>query len=116
MQEIAALGPDSLTVHSLALKRATRLNLFKDQYRELSFVNSSQIMDMTAEYARRAGMFPYYLYRQKNMGGNFENVGYAAPGKEGLYNILIMRKNSPSLPWEPALPQKSLLPRTGSTG
>src|SRR5699024_779864 len=76
MQEIAALGPDSLTVHSLALKRATRLNLFKDQYRELSFVNSSQIMDMTAEYARRAGMFPYYLYRQKNMAGNFENVGY----------------------------------------
>ncbi len=92
MQEIAALGPDSLTVHSLALKRATRLNLFKDQYRELSFVNSSQIMDMTAEYARRAGMFPYYLYRQKNMAGNFENVGYAAPGKEGLYNILIMEE------------------------
>ena len=37
-------------------------------------------------------MFPYYLYRQKNMAGNFENVGYAAPGKEGLYNILIMEE------------------------
>ena len=35
---------------------------------------------------------PYYLYRQKNMAGNFENVGYAAAGKEGLYNILIMEE------------------------
>ncbi len=38
------------------------------------------------------GLFPYYLYRQKNMAGNLENVGYAAPGKEGLYNILIMEE------------------------
>ena len=38
------------------------------------------------------GMHPYYLYRQKNMAGNFENVGYAAEGKDGLYNILIMEE------------------------
>ena len=38
------------------------------------------------------GMTPYYLYRQKNMSGNFENVGYAKPGKAGLYNILIMEE------------------------
>ena len=38
------------------------------------------------------GMEPYYLYRQKNMSGNLENVGYARPGKEGIYNILIMEE------------------------
>ena len=38
------------------------------------------------------GMVPYYLYRQKNMAGNFENVGYGLPGKEGIYNILIMEE------------------------
>ena len=38
------------------------------------------------------GLFPYYLYRQKNMAGNLENVGYAAPGREGIYNILIMEE------------------------
>ena len=37
-------------------------------------------------------MTPYYLYRQKNMAGNFENVGYARPGKAGIYNILIMEE------------------------
>ncbi|MDO5538672.1 MAG: coproporphyrinogen dehydrogenase HemZ [Eubacteriales bacterium] len=92
MQEVTSLGPDSITVHSLALKRATRLNLFKDQYQEISFQNSSEIMDMTARYAAGAGQFPYYLYRQKNMAGNFENVGYSREGAAGIYNILIMEE------------------------
>lgn len=92
MQEVTALSPDSITVHSLALKRATRLNLFKEAYQEMSFQNSSEIMDMTARYAAEAGQFPYYLYRQKNMAGNFENVGYAREGFAGIYNILIMEE------------------------
>lgn len=86
------LAPDSLTIHSLALKRATRLNLFRDQYEPVSFENSAAIMDMTEQCARQMGLKPYYLYRQKNMAGNFENVGYAREGKEGLYNILIMEE------------------------
>ncbi len=49
-------------------------------------------MDRTESYARKMGMVPYYLYRQKNMTGNLENVGYAKPGKEGIYNILIMEE------------------------
>ena len=92
MEEIKALDPDSLTVHSLALKRATRLNLFKDRYREISFENSRAIMDMTADGAAAMGMRPYYLYRQKNIAGNFENVGYAKVDKAGIYNILIMEE------------------------
>ena len=49
-------------------------------------------MDMTAQYCREQGLAPYYLYRQKNMAGNFENVGYAKEGKAGIYNILIMEE------------------------
>ena len=45
LDEVKALGPDSLTVHSLAVKRATRLHMFKDQYEELSFENNQEIMD-----------------------------------------------------------------------
>lgn len=90
MQRILELAPDNLTVHSLALKRAARLNMFRDEYKDLTFENTSDIMDLTARYAQKMGLEPYYLYRQKNMAGNFENVGYAREGKAGVYNILIM--------------------------
>ncbi|MDD6615140.1 MAG: coproporphyrinogen dehydrogenase HemZ, partial [Lachnospiraceae bacterium] len=92
MQELMLLDPDSITVHSLAIKRAARLNMFRDEYKEMTFTNNSEIMDMTAAYTARAGHSPYYLYRQKNMAGNFENVGYAKEGKAGIYNILIMEE------------------------
>ena len=92
MKEVTALDPDSITVHSLAVKRAARLNMFKDQYKEMTFTNNQQIMEMTARYAYQAGHSPYYLYRQKNMAGDFENVGYAKPDSAGIYNILIMEE------------------------
>jgi oxygen-independent coproporphyrinogen-3 oxidase len=47
---------------------------------------------MTYDFAIEKGYEPYYLYRQKNMAGNLENVGYAKPGKAGIYNILIMEE------------------------
>jgi oxygen-independent coproporphyrinogen-3 oxidase len=92
MEEIKALSPDSITVHSLAIKRAARLNMFKDKYGDLKMVNTQEMIDLTAEYARKMGLEPYYLYRQKNMAGNFENVGYSRPGKACIYNILIMEE------------------------
>lgn len=92
LKEVMKLEPDSVTVHSLAVKRAARLSMFKDQYKEMSFVNNMEIMDMTQRYCMEAGLYPYYLYRQKNMAGNLENVGYAKPEKEGIYNILIMEE------------------------
>ena len=49
-------------------------------------------MEIASMAAARMGMEPYYLYRQKNISGNFENIGYAKPGKEGLYNILMMEE------------------------
>ncbi|MEF9954802.1 MAG: coproporphyrinogen dehydrogenase HemZ [Clostridium sp.] len=92
MEEIKKMAPDSVTVHSLAIKRAARLNMQKEQYSDLKIVNTQEMIDMTARYAKEMGLHPYYLYRQKNMAGNFENVGYAAPGKECIYNILIMEE------------------------
>lgn len=92
LKEIEEMNPDSLTVHSLAVKRATRLHMFKDQYEEMSFENNQKIMDMVEKTARKLDMGPYYLYRQKNMKGNMENVGYAKVDKAGIYNILIMEE------------------------
>ena len=92
LEEVRRLSPDSLTVHSLALKRAARLNLEWDQYADMGMVNTQEMIDLTALFAREMGMEPYYLYRQKNMAGNFENVGYSLPGKACIYNILIMEE------------------------
>ena len=95
LDEIRKLGPDSLTVHSLAVKRAARLNIFRDQYKEMTFENNQEILSLTMKAAYEMGMGPYYLYRQKNMKGNFENVGYAKVDKAGIYNILIMEEKEP---------------------
>lgn len=92
MEQIKELAPDGITVHSLAIKRAARLNMQKEQYSDLKMINTQEMIDMTARYAKDMGMNPYYLYRQKNMAGNFENVGYATPGTECIYNILIMEE------------------------
>lgn len=92
LQEIQKLGPDNLTVHSLAIKRAARLNTQKEDYAGMKSFNCESTMELTQDAAEQMGMKPYYLYRQKNMTGNMENVGYAKPGKEGIYNILIMEE------------------------
>ena len=92
MRQLEELDPDNITVHSLAIKRAARLRMQKEQYENLHIENTAQTIDLTAECCREMGLEPYYLYRQKNMAGNFENVGYAKPGKAGVYNILIMEE------------------------
>ncbi len=92
MKELSALKPDNITVHSLAVKRAARLNTEKELYKDLRMVNSDEMMNLTSEYCDNIGLKPYYLYRQKNMAGNLENVGYALDGKAGIYNILIMEE------------------------
>ncbi len=92
LEELRILGPDSITVHSLAVKRAARLKLFQEEYREMGLTNSQEIMDSAYRSCVEQGLYPYYLYRQKNMTGNFENVGYAKVDKAGIYNILIMEE------------------------
>lgn len=92
MEVIRKLAPDNLTVHSLAIKRAARLNIQRERYQDFEIVNTADHIALTSKVAEEMGLFPYYLYRQKNMAGNFENVGYAAPGKAGVYNVLIMEE------------------------
>ena len=92
MEELKALAPDNVTIHSLAVKRAARLKMNWEEYGHLHMENTWEIIRLTADYCRQMGLEPYYLYRQKNMAGNFENVGYAAKGKAGIYNILIMEE------------------------
>ena len=62
----------------------------KDKYSDMHMENSSELMKVTEKYSEEMNMKPYYLYRQKNMAGNQENVGYSIEGCEGLYNILMM--------------------------
>ncbi len=93
LAEIDKLSPDSLTVHTLAVKRAARLNAEMDRYRELRSREAVEMMAACQEYTKSHGYEPYYLYRQKNMAENLENIGYAKPGKEGLYNVLIMEEH-----------------------
>jgi len=92
IDEIVALSPDSLTVHSLAIKRASGLGKWMKEHQVSILHNTDETMGIAAQGAARLRMEPYYLYRQKNMSGNFENVGYAREGKLGLYNILIMEE------------------------
>ena len=92
IDELVRLRPDSLTVHSLAVKRASALSewILKNGYDTM--VNTDKTMEIAAAGALALDMKPYYLYRQKNMAGNFENTGYARQGAYGIYNILIMEE------------------------
>ncbi len=90
LRQIAELAPDSLTVHSLAIKRAAKMGQEKKATVEGEYL--SQMIKDAEMSARKMGLVPYYLYRQKNIAGNFENVGYAKVDKAGIYNILIMEE------------------------
>lgn len=84
------LMPESLTIHTLALKRASLLRLWETPLPDGG--ETARMVRQGAEAARDMGLKPYYLYRQKYMAGNQENVGYALPGHECLYNVDIMEE------------------------
>lgn len=93
MDCIKKLSPDNLTVHTLANKRGS----YYTQHHKRFFNESNEIENMikiTCEAALEMNLYPYYMYRQKNMVGNFENVGYAKKGKECIYNIEIIEEKS----------------------
>lgn len=85
-----ALEPANITVHTLALKKGSRIMLDGLTIPDAETV--AQMLDYAAEKLSAAGYEPYYLYRQKYMSGNFENVGWCKRGAEGLYNIYIMEE------------------------
>jgi oxygen-independent coproporphyrinogen-3 oxidase len=85
-----ALEPENITVHTLALKRGSRITLEGGQLPTAPEVGA--MLDFRNAALRRAGYAPYYLYRQKFMSGGFENVGWTKPGHINLYNICIMEE------------------------
>lgn len=87
LNKILSLFPESLTVHALSIKRRAQM---EHQYVQGEVVR--RMTDMAGKAAASAGMRPYYLYRQKNIAGNFENIGYAGRGFEGIYNILTIEE------------------------
>ena len=92
LSEIRKMEPDSLTVHSLAIKRAANLNIEMERYQSLIKGSTNEMLLAVDACARDMEMKPYYLYRQKNIPGKLENIGYAVEGKECVYNILIMEE------------------------
>ncbi len=97
-----------LTVHALAIKRAAK---FGQEQRKIDLHSEiEQMVEESARAAERMGLVPYYLYRQKNIAGNFENVGYAKVDKAGIYNILIMEEKQTILAAGAGASTKIVLP------
>ncbi len=92
LNRVLALAPENITVHTLALKRASRLKEIDSDYPYKQGEIVKEMLDFAKERLSREGYRPYYLYRQKQMTGNFENVGYARGDTEGVYNIRIMEE------------------------
>lgn len=92
LDESAKMQPESLTVHTLSFKRASEMTQNKDKYKVADRETVEQMMHIAKDWTAKNGYMPYYLYRQKNILGNLENVGYSKPGEESIYNILIMEE------------------------
>lgn len=94
-ESIKELDPDNLTVHGLSVKRGSRLH--ENMVNNINFAVPEQhelnlMYDETINLSKNMDMSPYYMYRQKNMVGNMENIGYAKRGKESLYNIQMIEE------------------------
>ena len=90
LDEVIGFGTDNITVHTLSLKKGSRITL--ERTRIPSEAEVAQMLDYADPALRRAGFAPYYLYRQKYQSGSFENVGWCKPGGIGWYNIYIMEE------------------------
>ena len=91
LHRLEELHPDHLTVHALAIKRASLLG---QEHTGLYAAEDavSRMIETAGSWAKSRGLEPYYMYRQKNISGNAENIGYAPPGEGSYYNILIMEE------------------------
>jgi oxygen-independent coproporphyrinogen-3 oxidase len=92
VEEVEKLNPENTTVHTMSIKRSSKLNETLGDYELTDDYKVAEMVDFSMKTITANGKNPYYLYRQKNMLGNLENVGYAKPGFESLYNIYIMEE------------------------
>jgi len=92
LSQVLGLYPEAVTVHTLSLKRAS--TLYREGVREAEEARVGEMVETARQALSRQGYEPYYLYRQKHMAGNQENVGYAKPGYACLYNIDMMEDHT----------------------
>ncbi len=111
--ETEKLMPESLTVHTLSFKRASEMTKNKQKYQVASSEEVEEMMGRAEQWATDHHYHPYYLYRQKNILGNLENVGYSQEGQESLYNILIMEEVQTILGLGCGAASKFIHPQTG---
>ena len=90
LEGVLALEPENITIHTLAMKKGSRLMELGGHIPDGSEV--ARMLELSLSRLRESGYIPYYLYRQKYMSGSLENVGWAKPGKESLYNIVMMEE------------------------
>lgn len=113
LDESAKMQPESLTVHTLSFKRASEMTRNKDKYKVAGRDTVSKMMQMASDWTKENGYVPYYLYRQKNILGNLENVGYCKPNEESIYNIVIMEEVQTILGIGCGASSKFVHPKTG---
>lgn len=92
LAETGKLLPESLTVHTLSFKRASEMTQNKQKYKVAERSEVEEMMNLAESWTKDHGYKPYYLYRQKNILGNLENVGYSLPNQDSIYNIMIMEE------------------------
>lgn len=93
LESIMQLEPENITVHTMAVKKASRMIELDAGYHYRMGGIVSEMLEISRSMLAAGGYLPYYMYRQKHMAGNLENVGYALPGTENLYNARIMEEN-----------------------
>ena len=92
VDRIIDLSPDNITVHTFSVKKAAEIRQENASVYDAEGIAAAQAVDYAQAALSDAGYSPYYMYRQKNTVGNLENVGFARPGTEGLYNIYMMEE------------------------
>ncbi len=95
LSSLIQLNPESITLHTMSIKHGSYLDMNYDMYSLSASSTVNNMLNTAHQLLSGAGKIPYYMYRQKNMLGNLENVGYSNPGCECLYNIYIMEEVQP---------------------
>jgi oxygen-independent coproporphyrinogen III oxidase len=113
LSETEKLMPESLTVHTLSFKRASEMTQNKQKYRVAGRVEVEKMMELAENWTEEHGYHPYYLYRQKNILGNLENVGYSLPNQDSIYNIIIMEEVQTIIGLGCGAASKFIHPKTG---
>ena len=92
MDEILRLTPENITVHTFCVKKSAEILRLNSDIYSIRGGDAGKCVDYSQIRTHQAGYIPYYMYRQKNTVGNYENVGFSLPGYEGLYNIYMMEE------------------------